>query len=572
MARRTPSLFPKSRKSSLEKELTKLLLPTPRRRRTPTLKSEINRMLRPYRPRKPALLRRPRVVTPATALRRFVRELLRYFLSPRVVMLAFALLATLAYSGALNAAELPRLKVSDSGRYLVTEDGKPFFWLGDTAWELFHRLNKEETIAYLDNRQKLGYTVVQAVVVAELDGKDAPSADGFLPFGPDPKEPSPVEVEGEYNDYWDRVDFVVAEANKRGIYVAALPTWGRYWRDEAFFNAGNAAKYGEWLGKRYKDAGVVWVLGGDRPIENDEQRATLDEMARGLKLGDEGAHLITFHPCGGRSSTEFCGDSQWIDFHMRQNGHNIDYNSYRGTFEDYCRDDVKPVLDGEPVYEEHPVSFNPDNLGHTAAFDVRKPLYWDLFNGAFGHTYGCHAIWQMFDPAIEAKYPVNRPLRSWRDSLDLPGAAQMQYGRYLIESRPFLTRIPDMDLIVPDGVESSVPGRGTRRFAATRDEEGTYAFVYFPISRAATIDVSRIKGETLVAYWYDPRTGAVELIDTFKNEGRREFTPPTLGEDMDWVLVIDDASKNYPKPGKVAKKPRKDNPVLKTKPTKKARD
>ena len=37
-----------------------------------------------------------------------------------------------------------RLKVSDNRRFLVTADGKPFFYLGDTAWELFHRLNREE--------------------------------------------------------------------------------------------------------------------------------------------------------------------------------------------------------------------------------------------------------------------------------------------------------------------------------------------------------------------------------------------------------------------------------------------
>ncbi len=35
------------------------------------------------------------------------------------------------------AAELPRLKVSDNHRYLQTEDGKPFFWLGDTLGNSF---------------------------------------------------------------------------------------------------------------------------------------------------------------------------------------------------------------------------------------------------------------------------------------------------------------------------------------------------------------------------------------------------------------------------------------------------
>lgn len=477
----------------------------------------------------------------ASTLRRFVR----LFIGKIVVssLIAFATISV------VQSAELPRLKVSDNKRFLVTENGEPFFWLGDTAWELFHRLNKEETIAYLDNRKQLGYTVVQAVIVAELDGKIDPSADGFLPFGPDPKEPIPVENEGEYDDYWDRVDFVIEEANKRGIYVAALPTWGRYWRDEAFFNPENAGAYGEWLGKRYKDAGIIWLLGGDRAIENDSMRKTVDAMARGLKRGDEGVHLVSYHPAGGHSSSEWWPDADWLDFHMCQNGHNIDFNSYKRTIADYEREPRKPVIDGEPIYEEHPLSFNPDNLGHSAAYDVRKPLYWDLFNGAFGHTYGCHAVWQMYDPE-SGKGPINRPTRSWKESLNLPGAMQMQYGRWLIESRPFLTRIPDMSLIIPDKNASLVPGAGTRRFVATRDEEGTYAFVYFPIGRAATIDLSKISGKTLKAYWYDPRTGNVLTIEEFENDGKRRFTPPTVGEDLDWVLVVDDASKNYPIPGK----------------------
>ena len=45
---------------------------------------------------------------------------------------------------------LPALKVSDNKRFLVTSEGKPFFYLGDTAWELFHRLNREDVDRYLE--------------------------------------------------------------------------------------------------------------------------------------------------------------------------------------------------------------------------------------------------------------------------------------------------------------------------------------------------------------------------------------------------------------------------------------
>jgi hypothetical protein len=66
---------------------------------------------------------------------------------------------------------LPCIQVSSDGRYLVTEDGKPFFWLTDTAWEFFHRLDREQAMVYLDNRQKKGFNGIQAVILAE-DGPD----------------------------------------------------------------------------------------------------------------------------------------------------------------------------------------------------------------------------------------------------------------------------------------------------------------------------------------------------------------------------------------------------------------
>src|SRR6185369_11417268 len=113
---------------------------------------------------------------------------------------------------------------------------------------------------------------------------------------------------------------------------------------------------------------------------------------------------------------------------------------------DYDRTPAKPVIDGEPIYEGHPVSFRAKDLGHSVAADVRRPFYWDVFSGACGHTYGHHSVWQMAAPE---RKPVNAPLMPWREALDQAGGAQMQFGRRLIESRPFLTRIPADDVIVP---------------------------------------------------------------------------------------------------------------------------
>lgn len=445
-----------------------------------------------------------------------------------------------------------RLKVSENKRFLVHEDGTPFFYLGDTAWELFHRLNRQEADKYLQNRAAKGFTVIQAVALAEVDGHRDPNPYGHLPLiDLDPARPAVKD--GPDNDYWDHVDYIVKKANSLGLYIGFLPTWGRYWHDKVkddkpLFTVQNAEVYGQWLGQRYKDASnIIWVLGGDRNIENDEQKQIIRAMARGLRRGDGGAYLMTFHPRGGSGSSKDFHNDDWLDFNMRQNGHNVKFNEgYQNTRADYDLTPVKPVLDGEPIYEDHPVSFRAKDLGHSISSDVRRPLYWNLFTGAFGHTYGHHSVWQMWQPG---RGPINGPLMPWFEAIDQPGAVQMQYGRWLMESRPFLSRVPDDSIIVTDPVPTSVPGAGRYRFVGTRDAGGSYAMVYAPIGRAFKVRMDAIKGAKVKAWWYNPRNGQATAIGEFANTGQREFLPPDKGEMIDWVLVLDDASKNFPAPG-----------------------
>ncbi len=450
--------------------------------------------------------------------------------------------------GASAPAALPELKVSENRRFLVREDGSPFFWLGDTAWELFHRLNREEAAIYLKQRAELGFTVIQAVALAEFDGLKAPNPYGHIPLlDQDPTRPDVKE--GADNDYWDHVDAVIDQANACGLYVGLLPTWGDKWNKKwgqgpEIFTPENAAVYGDWIGRRYRSKGVVWILGGDRPVENERHRDIVRAMAAAIRKAAPGK-LLTFHPMGGQGSAEAWHGEDWLDFNMRQNGHGADAASYLRIRPDYERKPVKPVLDGEPVYEDHPLAFKPKEQGHSTAAHVRRALYWDLFAGAFGHTYGHHSVWSFHQ---EGRAPVNFPLMNWRQAIEQPGARQMRHARALIESRPFLTRIPDDSVLVPGSPESAVPGTGWLRFSATRGSDGAYAFVYVPVGRAFKVRLDRLSGP-VKAWWFDPRTGVAAAIGEFPNSGEREFLSPTPGETLDWILVLDDAGRAFPPPG-----------------------
>ena len=427
------------------------------------------------------------------------------------------------------------LKVSANGRFLVHDDGRPFFYLGDTAWELFHQLDREAAALYLEDRAAKGFTVIQAVVLAENDGLRVPNAFGDLPLhGEDPTRPNEV--------YFAHVDWVVERAAALGLYVGMLPTWGDKWnmkwgKGPEVFSAANARTYGQWLGQRYADAPIIWILGGDRPVENDTQRAIISATAAGLRAGDGGQHLIGFHPQGGQASSQYFHEQPWLDFNMVQSGHTRNTPNWRFMEDDYARMPFKPCMDAEPGYEDHPAAFKLEN-GYLDDYDVRKSLYWALFAGAHGHTYGCHPIWQFWQPG---HHPYSFVRRSWRQALDLPGAAQVGHARALMLSRPFLDRVPDQSLI------ASAQAEGAYHMCATRAADGSYALIYLPYYNPVTIDLTRLSGETVAAHWYNPRNGTAHRIGSQPRTAQATFEPPTGGPD--WVLVLDDAMHDHLAPG-----------------------
>jgi hypothetical protein len=473
---------------------------------------------------------------------------------------------------------LPRLTVRPGSHFVETADGKPFFWLGDTDWELLHRLDRDEVDDFLDIRQAQGFTVLQAVALAEFEGITTPNAYGDLPLTDlDPARPATTPgsdpADNQQYDYWDHVDYVIQQSAKRGIYVALLPTWGdkvtREWgAGPVVFNEQNANSYGRWLGQRYaSQTNVIWMLGGDRPASLTDAEATRRKrapfdhrpiwrsMAAGIRVG-VGAGvplLMTYHTSGGAYRTaDEMHDEPWLMMNSMQSGHGggHDVPVWNWVEADWNRTPVKPTLDLEPNYDDHPVNpwpkWDPKN-GYFSAHDVRKQTWRSVMAGGAGVTYGHHFIWQFYDPK---RPPVNNgdTLIHWRQAARTVAAGQMQHLRHLIESRPQLDRMPDQSLL------ASPNGTGGEHVRACRSRDGRYAFVYLPQNRPVGIDLRQLPAQQLVAHWYDPRTGRATRIGTFKGNTTRVFAPPTASGvplQTDWVLVLDDASQRFGVPGQV---------------------
>ena len=435
----------------------------------------------------------------------------------------------------LAISSFAQLKISANKKHLLTSNGKPFFWLADTAWELFHRLNREEAKEYLQNRSDKGFTVIQAVILAELDGLQTPNPYGDLPLiDNDPSKPNEA--------YFKHVDFIINEAAKRGLIMALLPSWGDKWNKSTWgtgpevFTPQNAETFGEYVGARYKNKPVVWVMGGDRNLVDAEDYAIIRNMAKGIKKGDEGKHLITFHPQGSRSSFEFFAGDEWIDFHMSQTGHKVASPTYKWNEKAAGLKILKPHVNGEPNYEDHPNDFNPSEKGWMDDFDTRQAAYWNMLSGGAGHTYGNHNIWQFYSPA---RTPINNARTYWRFAMNHPGAFQVGFMKKFLEKLEWQKLQPDQSIISgdnPEGVEYKVA-------AISTDQD--FMITYIPNGKKTTIRTDKIRTATLNAWWLNPRDGTSKFIGQFKNEGTKEFIPTSVGRGSDWLLLIMDSTKKH---------------------------
>ena len=216
---------------------------------------------------------------------------------------------------------LPLLKISENNRFLADEDNNPFFWLGDTGWLLFKKLDRREAGIYLEDRRQKGFNVIQVMVLHDIDHPvNAYGDSAFLcknvaaPFETPGSDP---EDDQEY-DFWDHADYIIDLAGEKGLYMALVPVWGSNIKSGAVTSR-QASVYGEWIAKRYRDRkNIIWVNGGD--ISGNDSMNVWKSLGSAIRANDPD-HLMTFHPRGRLQSSMWFHDEEWLDFNMIQSGH-----------------------------------------------------------------------------------------------------------------------------------------------------------------------------------------------------------------------------------------------------------
>jgi len=384
------------------------------------------------------------------------------------------------------------IRISSNGRYFVDGEGNPFFWLGDTQWELSRSFPLADARAVLECRKSQGFTVIQVMITGVGEGTK-PNVAGETPWvGDDPASPNEA--------YFRNVDRVVEVAREYGL-ILVLGVFHQLQRDR--ITCANARPYARWLAQRYRDVpNVVWTM---YPEAKEEYLPVLRELAAGLQEGDGGAHLVTVHPDPSPTSSSFIHNEGWLAFNQMQPCHHYEL-LYSMVIADYMRTPAKPVVMAEGGYEGvHHGKLHPPLL-------MRKQAYWSYLAGGY-HSYGHNDNWA--SPS------------TWRSWIDSPGAL------HLGVCRKILTALPDWWNMVPDqSLFATGEGSGLTLNVAARASANGWGLAYLSSSTTVAIRMEGIgSGSTTEASWIDPTNGKRTRIGSLPNRGTKDFSPPRQWDD-----------------------------------------
>jgi Protein of unknown function (DUF4038)/Domain of unknown function (DUF5060)/Putative collagen-binding domain of a collagenase len=432
------------------------------------------------------------------------------------------------------------VRVAADRRHFAHADGTPFFWLGDTWWMgLTKRLHWPDEFQQLaaDRRDK-GFTVVQ--IVAGLY-PDMPAFDerglGDAGF---PWEPLYARIRPEYFDAADRR---IQHLVEQGLVPCIVGAWGYHL---PWLGKDKMKQQWRYLIARWGALPVVWCAAGEQTMpwynssnkqaEAAQLKHDWTEVIRLMHDTDPFHRLVTTHPT--QNARDQVLDPTVLDFEMQQTGHGDPAERHAAkALKAWATPPTVPVISGEARYEALEIT---PTLG---AREARQAFWAHLLNsGCAGHTYGANGIWQV--NRAEQRYGKSPGGNDWGgtpwdEAMRLPGSTQLANAKRFLLTLPWTRLAPTTNLF--SGVTSA---------AATAD--GACALAFTVTGQAVSADLAKLS-TAVRARWFDPASGELKVIEhsPFPNAGSHEFTPPgkNAAGDSDWLLVLDDESKQVLRPG-----------------------
>jgi hypothetical protein len=472
-------------------------------------------------------------------------------------------------AGSSSGVAFP-LRISPNKQYLVDQNGVPFFWQGDSAWELIQNLSHTDAATYFTTRKQQGFNAVVLELIEHLftpqshsphwvDANGNPPFTAFVsgatcpnPTGHCPDFTTPNEA------YFANVDWVVQQAQAQGFVVLLAPAYlgcvsGRDngthlqgWLEEMKANGpANLTTYGRFLGQRYRSyPNIVWVEGGDytpSTIGSPSEMDLVNALANGIIAGEgggSGVHLQTAHFGGGPGGEPSDLSPAWLSVDSTYTG--LGTGLYTEAQRQEARDTgLRPLFLIESGYE--------NEKGYTSgalnsSLVLRAQMYQPVLSGEMGFDFGSDPVWFLGHTGDgNAAYGYDWPVvttgiwSSWSASLGSPGATWASLAGRFFRSIAWQSLVPDVSGL------TLTSGNGTGGAILARSADGTLAVAYLTASASVTVNMGRLAGTT-TARWFDPSSGTYRAVagSPLVNSGTYTFTPPSqnAGGDPDWVLLL----------------------------------
>ncbi len=455
-----------------------------------------------------------------------------------------------ASAGGTSLQAHGRLRRAAGCRYLEHEDGKPFFWLGDTWWmALCRRLDWPGGFRALTaDRVAKGFTVAQIVAglypdMPPFDERGANEAGypweaGFCRINP---------------SYFDMADLRLAHLVQAGIVPCIVGSWGFYM---GFAGPEVLRKHWRYLIARYGAFPVVWCAAGEalmhyylgrEQIEDEEARlsrlrAGWSELVRYIRATDPFSNPVTIHPT--RYGHDQLDDPALLDVDMLQTGHS-GYPTLSRTVdaleESMGREPRPPVLVAEANYE---------GIIESSREEMQRFAFWScMLSGAAGHTYGANGLWQVNgrnEPYGPSPHGTSWGDLPWDEAYQLPGSTQLGIGKRLLERYAWWRFGGHPEWVTPHQTPEN------RLSVYVAGIPGLVRIFYIPaevcwVLHRGELTVRKLEeGVRYRASYLDPKRGVEHGIGTIGGDEAGCWAPPKPPIFQDWVLVLEHMDARQP--------------------------
>jgi len=434
------------------------------------------------------------------------------------------------------------IRVSLDSRYLAHEDGTPFFWLGDTAWNGPLLSSTSDWDSYIKERARQKFTAVQFVAT---QFRAAPDGDAN-------KQPAYTGTDkiSINTAFFQRLDEKIDALNKAGLLAAPVMLWAINGGGNPKVNPGVSLPEDQdillarYMVARWGANAVLWILAGDADYRGEKA----EKWKRiGRAVFNNIAHApVTMHPGGMQWVWKEFIEEKWFGVVGYQSGHGDDDKTLRWITEGPSTDDWmklphRPFINLEPPYENHIAYQSGKPISPEVA---RRAIYWSLLcTPTAGVTYGGHGVWGWDDGT---KPPTDHPTTGtplpWAKALMMPGAEQMGYLHDFFTSIDWWKLRPAPTIVVNN------PGAGApaKFIAGAKSDDKELCLAYIPTERTVEIKLDAMPPSPNVS-WFNPRTGEKSPAVAVVTTSTCQF--PTPGEG-DWILFMKSEKKDAPKDDK----------------------